>query len=177
MLERYRARLIGRVWVKAPGQGLHSVSTYTSAIQDIARHFDHLLARGRQTGLIICDSRMHGQNRQVSHSVFTFKHRLVGDQFPQLVESPTFAVSDNHAGLQLADLIAGAFVFPIACRVYCGSATLPTGSQRYDKLRQRYADRLRRLQYLHSDVLGRIRGGIVVSDRRSNRPSSYLLRP
>jgi uncharacterized protein DUF3800 len=177
MLERYHARIIGRVWVKAPGAGLDRVSTYTYAIQDLARHFESLLDRSRQPGLMICDSRMHGQDQQVSHGVFTFKHRLMGDQFPHLVESPTFAVSANHAGLQLADLVAGALIFPIACRVYCGSAILPAGSHHYDKLRERYAERLRLLQYLYTDAAGRTRGGFVVSDKRASRSSGYLFRP
>jgi Protein of unknown function (DUF3800) len=178
LLETYRARIIGRVWVKEPGHGLDPAGTYNYAIQDLARHFDHFLARGRQTGLMVCDSRMHGQNRQVSHGVFTHKHKVAGDEFPNLVESPMFGVSDNHAGLQLADILAGAFVFPIACRVYChGCTSIPHMSERYERLRDRYANRLRRLQYFYGDASDRSRGGFVVSDHRASRPSSHLFRP
>jgi hypothetical protein len=177
LLEHHKAKIIGRVWVKAPGAGLNPASTYTYAIQDMARHFEHSLAAARQTGLMVCDSRMHGQDRQVSHSVFTQKHRLAGDAFPHLVESPTFGVSDNHAGLQLADLLAGGLLFPIACRVYCeGSASSAHLDPRYDRLRERYATRLQNLQYTYTNAAGQAAGGIVVSDKRSKRPSRILFR-
>jgi hypothetical protein len=178
MLERHRVRIIGRIWVKEPGRGLNPASTYTYAIQDMARHFEHSLSGGRQTGLMVCDSRMHGQDREVSHSVFTLKHRLVGDALPHLVESPTFGVSDNHAGLQLADLLAGGLLFPMACRVYCQGCASPAHlDPRYDKVRERYATRLQRLQYTYADAADRTTGGIVVSDKRAQRASRFLFRP
>lgn len=176
MLEKYKARIIGRVWVKAPGFGLNAASTYTYAIQDMARHFEHSLASARQTGLMVCDSRMHGQDRVVSHSVFTLKHRLAGDAFPHLVESPTFGVSNNHAGLQLADLLAGALLFPMACRVYCQGTPTAHSDPRYDRLRERYATRLQLLQYTYTNAAGQTGGGIVVSDKRNQRPSRLLFR-
>lgn len=177
VLERHNARMIGRVWVKAPGLGLNPASTYTYAIQDMAKHFEHSLAAARQTGVMVCDSRMHGQDREVSHSVFTQKHRLAGDPFPHLVESPMFGISNNHAGLQLADLLAGAFLFPIACRVYCqGSSATVHLDPRYDKVRERYAARLARLQYTYANTAGQTTGGIVVSDKRGLKSSRALFR-
>lgn len=122
LLEANDARIIGRVWVKEPGAGLNPDSSYAYAIQDLAKHFDHHLSETADVGLVPCDSRLHPQNRQVSHSIFTFKHRVSGDRLPNLVETPTFGVSDNHIGLQLADLLAGAVIFPIACRTYCGGS-------------------------------------------------------
>ena len=151
---------------------------HTYAIQDMARHFEHSLAAARQTGLMVCDSRMHHQDREVSHSVFTQKHRLAGDAFPHLVESPTFGVSDNHAGLQLSDLLAGGLLFPMACRVYClGSSATAHLDPRYDRVRERYAPRLQRLQYRYTNTAGQTAGGIVVSDKRGQRPSQALFRP
>jgi len=118
---------------------------------------------------------MHAQNRQVSHSVFTMKHRMNGDPLPQLVESPLFGVSDNHAGLQIADVVAGALLLPMACRTYChGSRAQTHMDTRYDRLGERYARRLRAMQYLYHDATGRTRGGVVVCDRRSSRPSRDL---
>jgi hypothetical protein len=178
LLERSNARIIGRVWVKEPGLGLDPASSYNYAIQDVARHFAHLLRIQHDVGMVICDSRMHGQNRQVSHSVFTLKHRLIGDALPELAESPVFGVSDNHAGLQIADIVAGALLLPMACRTYCQGSTAPTHMDpRYDSLRLRYGRRLRALQYLYHDAAGRTRGGIVVSDRRRSRPSRELFAP
>lgn len=175
LLERSDARIVGRVWVKQPGVGLDPAASYTYAIQDMACHFTHLLFTRQEVGLVLCDSRMHSQNRQVAHSVFTLKQRMVGDALPELVESPVFGVSDNHAGLQLADILAGALLLPMACRTYCaGSGAAPHVDPRYDRLRQRYARRLRALQYLYRDQSGRTRGGVVVSDRRSGRPGRDL---
>jgi Protein of unknown function (DUF3800) len=175
LLERSEARVIGRVWVKEPGLGLDPASSYNYAIQDLARHFTHLLFTQQEVGLILCDSRMHAKNRQVSHSVFTLKQRLIGDALPEIVESPVFGVSDNHAGLQIADIVAGALLLPMACRTYCAGCSASTHMDpRYDKLRERYARRLRALQYLYHDATGRSRGGIVVSDRRGGRPSRDL---
>jgi hypothetical protein len=175
LFEQYDAKIIGRVWVKQPATSLDQISTYTYAIQDLARHFDHMLQSQNDVGLVVCDSRMHPQNRQVSHNIFTRKHRRAGDALPRLVESPVFGVSDNHVGLQLADLLAGTFLFPMACRVYCQGCTAPSHmNPKYDKVRERYAVRLRRLQHLYKDAAGRSRGGIVVSDARGRRPSRDL---
>jgi len=176
LFETHKAQIIGRIWVKAPGQGLNPASTYTYAIQDMARHFEHCLAATRLTGLLICDSRMHGQDRQVSHSVFTLKHRLAGDAYPHLVESPMFGVSDNHAGLQLADLLAGGLLFPMACRVYCQDSKSTHVDPRYDRVRERYAKRLERMQYAYINAAGQGAGGVVVSDKRGQRPSRALFR-
>jgi hypothetical protein len=175
LLLRYGARAIGRIWVKQPGTGLDPASTYTYAIQDIARHFEHQLAATRTAGLMICDSRMHNQDREVSHSVFTMKQRHAGDPLPHLVESPVFGNSDNHSGLQLADLLAGAFLFPMACRTYCQGCLATTHmSATYDQVKSRYAVRLHALQYIYQTNAGRTGGGIVVSDRRGRRPSRDL---
>jgi hypothetical protein len=35
------------------------------------------------------------------------------------MEVPSFGHSDNHAGLQLADLICSAFLWPMAMHAYC----------------------------------------------------------
>jgi len=99
ILNHHRVKLIGRVWVKAPGAGLDQWGAYICSIQEIAQHFERLLAARNRTGLVICDAREPKQNRKVSHSIFTGKHAK-GDRYPHIVESPTFAVSDNHAGLQ-----------------------------------------------------------------------------
>jgi len=42
LLSAHDAAIIGRVWVKAPGQSLSPRASYTFAIQDLALHFEHL---------------------------------------------------------------------------------------------------------------------------------------
>ena len=79
---------------------------------------------------------------------------------------PTFGHSENHAGLQLADLITSAVLVPIACHAYCG--TFITNAvyvdPNYGALRTRFGARLRRLQHRYEEEPGQRCGGIVVSD-------------
>jgi hypothetical protein len=177
VLNIHNIRLVGRVWIKPVGQALDPDATYTYAIQDIARHFHAYLDANNQSGLLLCDSRMHNQNAQVSHSIFTQKHAVGGDPLPRILEAPVFGVSLNHAGLQLADAVASALIFPIASRVYCahqwpGSHT----NARFEAVRRRYAAQLRALEFRYQDHVGRTHGGIVVSDRLRSWPSNRLFR-
>jgi len=140
LLEAHHVRLVGRVWVKAPGQAMDPAASCAFAVQDIAAHFNHFLASRGSLGSMICDSRMHTQNSQVSHSVFTQKHKLSGDAYPCLVETPAFGHSVNHVGLQLADLVASSVVFPMASRTYCADHwTGPHVHPHYDGVKQRWA--------------------------------------
>ena len=63
-------------------------------------------------------SRNNGKNLRVSHSIFTQKFGAV-PKYERLVELPTFGHSDNHAGLQLCDIVCSALLNPIACFAYC----------------------------------------------------------
>ena len=175
LIGRHEIRLLGRVWVKEPGIPLEPRPTYTFSIQDIARHFHRFLEAHDSEGLILCDSRQHRQDIQVAHSLFTQKHKALGDELPRLIEPVVFGKSDNHVGLQMADIVASALLFPIAARVYCDPS--PNGvhtDPRYDDLRQRYSARLQTCRYLYQDSEGKIRGGVTVSDRLHKRPSGLL---
>ena len=175
ILEQQGSAIIGRVWIKAIGEPLDPAGSYTYAIQDLARHFQLFLDTNQSTGLIVCDGRMHNQNSQVSHSIFTQKNRAAGDPLPRILEAPVFGSSANHAALQLADTIASALIFPLAARVYCahqwsGGHTDP----HFDEIRTRYATRLAALQFRHKDQAGKWQGGIVVSDKLRHLPSARL---
>lgn len=175
LVERYDLRLIGRVWIKGPDQALNPRASYTFAIQDIACHFNHFLVSKTGSGLMVCDGRAHSQDAQVSHSIFTLKHKQSGDELPRLVEAPVFGRSENHVGLQLADILASGLIFPIAARVYCSAhASGLDTHQDYDVLRTRFSACLRPQQHLYKDSDGRTRGGIVVSDRLGKKSSSLL---
>ncbi len=175
LIERHGVWLVGRMWVKAPTKSLGPDATYTYAIQDIARHFDHFLRSQHTRGLVICDGRDHRQDVRVAHSVFTQKHQFGGDALPRIVETPLFGRSDNHVGLQLADLVASALLFPIGARVYCASNSSGVHSDpQFEVLRARYARRLRSRRHVYADAGGRTRGGVVVSDKLGKRPSGAL---
>ena len=174
LLELHDVRIVGRVWVKQPATALQPDPTYCYAVQDIARHFHHFLALHEAQGLLLCDARDHRQDVRVAHSVFTQKHKRDGDALPHLAESTVFGRSENYAGLQIADIVASALLFPMAARVYCQSAGGVHVHQRFDGLRARYANRLDSLQHRYRDSSGRTRGGVVVSDKLGGRPSDLL---
>ncbi len=174
ILEQSRTAIIGRVWIKAVGQPLDPAPSYTYAIQDLARHFQRFLDTKRSSGFMLCDSRMHNQDSQVSHSIFTQKHRSAGDPLPRILEAPVFGSSGNHAGLQLADTLASALIFPMAARVYCAQWPGNHTHSRFDEVRTRYAARLLALQFRHQDAAGRWQGGVVVSDKLRRLPSDRL---
>lgn len=175
IVARRRCRLVGRVWVKRPGQALDPASTYTFAVQDIARHFNHFLETRDAQGILLCDSRNHRQDIRVAHSVFTLKYKTSGDEMPRLLESPMFGRSENHAGLQLADLMASGLLFPMAARAYCSTSAPGLHTHpRFDILRKRYAAPLKRLRYTYTSTADKIVGGVTVSDPNGRQPSSLL---
>src|SRR5581483_11317482 len=101
-------------------------------------------------------------NAEVAHSVFTQKHQVGGDPLDRLVEAPVFGQSLNHVGLQLADLMASALLFPMAARAYCAASF--SGAHvdpHFDRVTERFGDRIRQMQFRYQDLSGRWRGGIV----------------
>jgi hypothetical protein len=102
---------------------------------------------------------------------------LAGDPYPHLVEMPTYGHSENHVGLQLADLICSALLFPMAVSACCvGAVTNPHVLPEYGGLRRRYGGRLKALQYRYLEA-GSYRGGIVVADGLAQRPGRILFEP
>ncbi|RAY12882.1 DUF3800 domain-containing protein [Actinomadura craniellae] len=174
LAERYDCRIVGRVWVKEPGKGLAPDSSYCYAVQDIAKHFAQYLEAQDKVGVMIADSRRHHTNMKVAHSIFTQKWRTGGDPYPPLQEVPLFAASDNHAGLQIADLIASTLIFPMAASAYCPRQPGPHYSPKYAEVRAMFGLRVRSRQYRYRDEAGRWRGGLVVSDRIGKQPGARL---
>lgn len=177
LLVAHDARIVARVWVKAPGRSLSPASSYSFAVQDLTAHFEHYLRSDGSSGLVVCDGRAHQQDAEVAHSVFTQKHKLSGDSYPNIVETVLFGRSENHVGLQLADMVASALIFPMATRTYC--SMLPIGVHthpRFDLIRQRFRQPVAAMRYRYRDATGRPRGGIVVSDKLGQRPSTALFR-
>jgi len=117
--EENNAKLVGRIWVKGIGEPFDGMAVYTSSIQAICAYFHDYLARENDLGLVIADSRLKQLNSPVAHSIFTQKFKSSGDLYDRLIELPTFAHSDNHAGLQVADAICSALLTPIAVNTYC----------------------------------------------------------
>lgn len=177
LLESHDCRLVGRVWVKRPNVGLEPDSSYCYAVQDIGRHFSEYMQMYGDVGVLIADGRSHSTNLRVAHSIFTQKWRTGGDPYTPLREVPLFAASDNHAGLQIADLVASTLVFPMAAAAYCPRHLgYVHSSGRYDAVRTLFGERVSKLQYRYRDETGRWRGGLVVSDPIGQQPGSRLFR-
>jgi hypothetical protein len=175
LVEAHQCRIVGRVWVKEPATGLDANSSYCYAVQDIARHFGHYLQMKKDVGVLIADGRSHQTNLQVAHSIFTQKWRAGGDPYSSILEVPLFAASDNHAGLQIADLLASTLVFPMAVAAYCPPRPgFVHCSPRYHQVRTQFGTQLRHLQHRYRNDTGQWRGGLVVSDRIAHQSGSWL---
>jgi len=163
LLQRCGIRLVARIWVKGIGMPFDAKPVYTSSIQDICIHLDHYLARTGDIGICIADSRNKFKNINVSHSIFTQKFSPVAQKYPRLAELPTFGHSDNHAGIQVCDIVCSALIFPIACLAYCTGHVRNIHAQpNAAALRKRYGNQLKALQYRYKEIAtGRYRGGLV----------------
>lgn len=177
LIAAHGGRILGRIWVKELGKSMDPVASYCYAVQDIAMHFSQYLQVSGAEGVLIADGRTHAANEGVAHSVFTQKWRTAGDLYPYLREVPLFASSSNHAGLQVADLVASCLVFPMAASAYCKprAGAVHSASQ-YADVREDFGHRLKGLQYRYRDETGRWRGGLVVSDPVGHRPGSLVRR-
>lgn len=169
--------ILGRIWIKDRTTDSDERSMYTFSIQNIVEHFQHDLEKTSASGLVICDSRSNSLNENVAHSVFTKMFKQSGNAYPNMVEMPVFGHSKNHAGLQLADLITSALVFPLACRTYSqGYTTGPHVDPAYDKLKGRYGLWLRNHQIRYPNADGKWVGGLTVSDPVGRRSGADLFR-
>lgn len=177
MLEQYGSQIFGRVWIKGIGAPFNGRSVYTFSMQDTCSTFQLFLSSVNEQGFIIADSRNKPGNTNVSHSVFTMKFQSNGDTFPNLLEMPLFGHSDNHAGIQIADLVSSAIVFPMAVQTYCRGHITSVHTRNYAALKARYATRLRALQFRYLQAqTNRWRGGITVSDAIASRGGGELFR-
>jgi hypothetical protein len=179
LLEDVNAGIFGRIWIKGIGGVFDGKAVYTSSIQDVSRTFQNLLADVNEQGLMVLDSRLPHQNSNVSHSIFTQRFKVAGDAYPNMIELPVFGQSDNHAGIQICDLLCSAVLFPVATATYCiGSVQSVHVNATFDQIRQRYGVRMKSLQHRWNDpVTGRWRGGLVVDDKIGQKSGKLLFQP
>ncbi len=176
LLKAHSVQLVARIWVKSLGGQFDATSVYTSSMQSICSHFNHYLTRTGDPGVCIADSRNNFKNVSVSHSIFTQKFGRVTRKYEGMAELPTFGHSDNHAGLQVCDLVCSGLLFPIACFAYCSGHVNNVHVQpRVAELRLRYGQQLKALQYRYYDeTLSRYRGGFTVSDAIGHQSGSRM---
>lgn len=175
-LDRYNAKLVSRIYVKQPGAGFDGKAVYTASVQQICHCFQRYLTTVGGRGIAIADSRTPGLNSIVSHSIFTQKFRAGGDPYPNILESPVFGHSENHAAIQLTDFLSSAMLFPAASNIYCAGHVNNVHVHPNDvMIKDRYAQRLKNLSYRFHDG-SRYRGGITVIDGIAQRKTSLLFR-
>lgn len=90
---------------------------------------------------------------------------------------PTFGQSENHAGLQLADILVSGLLSPMASAVYLQNL-LPNNVHAQGsglEIREQFGSRLRALQHLYING-DRTNGGIVVSDPNTKRSVKHLFK-
>jgi hypothetical protein len=164
VLDEESVTVIGEVYVK--GEKPLSAWVYPQAVAKIADRFEHQLQAADTHGMIIMDARTKVKNTPSVHRLTTARFKSGGDTVPHLVESPTFGHSDAHVVLQIADIVASALLFPMACVGYCGCLLHNIHlNDEYATVRTRYGQKLKALEYRYLDDEGKRVNGVRVSDR------------
>ncbi len=145
ILEQHDARLHGRVFIKDPGTPSKGEDLYNRAVQLTCTRFNDRLEALDHYGVVVGDNRHPGANKAVAHAVYLQKFHGAGDQLPRIAELPSFGQSDNHVGLQLADLVCELLVSFARTRFTDANAGHKALTDRYDArfdaLQQRFVDR------------------------------------
>jgi hypothetical protein len=178
LLERHDGRLIGRIWVKRLDEPNDAMKTYASSLQFICGAF-HAGLPDDERGMVIVDSQTHKHNHQLAHSMFTQRFGR-NPPYERLVDMPVFGHSDNHAGLQIADLLCSAVLAPIACSVYAGAyeGWNTHCDPRFLDVREEFGDRLLRLTYDWPNVkTGADSSSVVVNDPLGKRSTALMWGP
>lgn len=177
MLDENNVKLMSRVWIKVPGQPFDGRAVYTYSIQWLYSTFEHFLSANESLGFAIADSRDPFKNSNVAHSVFTQKFRASSAVYQRVLELPTFGHSENHAGIQICDIVCSALLYPISAQVYCSGHVQNVHVQPgAAALRTRFGPRLKSLQYRYQNALGKWNGGIVVSDPIRQRSAAHMFK-
>jgi hypothetical protein len=181
LLEYHDAAIFGRIWIKRVGGPCDDRAVYTYSVQTVCEDFQNLLEANGDTGIVIADSRSPTPNAAVAHSIFTQKFKTDGDRYPRILEMPTFGHSQNHAGLQVADLLCSAMLFPMATRRYClGHVQNVHVDPAFGVLASRYGSRLQAMQHRYRttktsprvDSRFPTQSGISTAECFSARPSA-----
>lgn len=173
LLKKYDAKIVSRIWIKQFGAPINDKSVYSITIQNICARFQEYLANNNSNGgVLIADFRDPKRNSYVSHSVFTQKHKMKGDAYPLIQEIPTFGISNNHACLQIADLLCSVLLAPMAARIFLSSVINNVHTHKnYDVITQRYKKRLQALQF-NCTVNGTKNWGVTVDN--PHKTGTYL---
>jgi Protein of unknown function (DUF3800) len=178
LLERHGGEVLGRIWLKELSAPNDDMKIHTSSLHFICSAFQAGL-RDDERGMVVVDSQTYQHNFRLAHSMFTQRFGKKSAK-QRLVDMPVFGHSDNHAGLQIADLLCSAVLAPIACSVYGGAYR--SWNTHCDPcfldIRETFGGRLERLTYeWHNARLGRDSSSVVVHDPNTKRPTRLMWSP
>lgn len=176
LLNRYQISIIGKGLLKGVGSPNSDAGFYGSAIQHICKHFQSFLNTNDCPGMIIADSRRKNQNSSVAHSIFTQLFGNSRQNYPNMLELPTYAHSQNHAMIQITDIVCSAIIYPMFMDAYCSGMNNVHASPKYASIRGRYGVAIKDMQYRY-ESLGSWYGGMLVTDATgSGRHTSLLFK-
>ena len=148
-----------------------------SSVQGLYTYFDDFLSESSDFGFCIADSRDYWKNVNVAHSIFTQKFRASSTNYSRILELPAFEHSQNHAGIQICDIICSSLIYPITAHAYCtGYITNVHVQQTASLLRDRFGKTIKSMQYRYQDPVGRWTGGLVVADGLGQRHAGPMFK-
>lgn len=177
LLKKLDVKIASEVWVKGVGRPFKGHSIYALSTQRITQLFEDHLHRHAHRGVIVSDFRSPGENRIVSHSIFTqmYRKKRKGNAYPSLLEAPLFGVSNNHAGLQITDILTSSLLCPMATYTYCTGYVANVHVSAADAhILDRYKKRIKALQYV-TVAAGTTFRGITVHDALARRDAGVML--
>lgn len=154
----YDVKVLARVHVKVPGTESKGEAIYNRAVELSCIRFHERLEAIDHQGMVVADNRELVPNEAAAHSIHDEKFLGPHDKLPRIADIPTFGQSQNHIGLQLADLICSALIYPIA------RARLLGDTQRDDAFVDRFAPQLEELQARYVDTPAKTLDGVWVGD-------------
>ncbi|MEZ5337439.1 MAG: DUF3800 domain-containing protein [bacterium] len=170
ILEKHNVLLIGKCLAKQPELEIDSHALYTSYVQALCAVFSRLLEEYDDDGLVMLDSRRKQVNGIVAHSIFTQMYSTRGSRLPRLQEIPVFGHANVHPGLQLADLVCSAMLFPMVGLYSFGTGSPSVHlSAEYSGILTRFAGRIDRILFRYRSDTGAVRSSLQIDDRFNGR--------
>jgi Protein of unknown function (DUF3800) len=187
ILEDLRARVFAHVWLKTPGSWLDESGAYRTSLQHFATGFSHRLAADDNCGAMLLDARSPKKDSSAQRAIVDLKYSCepdsVTDRLIGLTEVASVGDSKNFVGLQLADLVASALLFPMACVAFRTELGIYKSPAQFQEAQKTYGERLAALQCHWRTPDRRRRDGFVVThageqlDARRLTRASALPRP
>ena len=176
LLQQYNVSILSKALLKGVGLTNSDQGFYGSAIQYICKHFQSFLATQNSHGMIIADSRRKNQNSYVAHAIFTQIFGASRQNYPNMLELPTYAHAQNHAMIQITDIVCSTIAYPMLMDAYCSGMNNVHASPKYASIRGRYKDAIKNLQYRYT-LMEQWYGGFLVTDKTgTGRRTSLLFR-